>query len=62
MINIKSILILSSHVGLGVPSGLFPLGVLRSFQIIIPGPKHVCLFRNKARFYAEELLAPRPTP
>jgi hypothetical protein len=29
---------------------------------IIPGPRHVIMFRNKASFYGEESLAPRPTP
>jgi len=27
-----------------------------------PGPSLMYLFRNKANFYSEELLAPRPTP
>ena len=32
-------------------------------QIISPDPRlTVCMFRNKIRFYGEELVAPRPTP
>jgi hypothetical protein len=31
-------------------------------QIISPVPWQVFMFRNKASFYGEELLAPRPTP
>ena len=27
----------------------------------IPGPRQVFMFRNKASYYDEELLAPRPT-
>ena len=43
------------NVGLGgVPSGLFPSGMLRSFQIISPGPRHVRLFSNKASFFYSE--------
>ena len=33
-----------------------------SYQSISPCPGHVFRFRNKVRFYNEELLAPRPTP
>jgi hypothetical protein len=36
--------------------------LLRSYQMISPGPSHVYVFRNKGRFCGEELLAPRPTP
>jgi hypothetical protein len=38
----------------------FPLP--RSYQRIRPGRRHRCPFLNKATFYGEELLAPRPTP
>jgi hypothetical protein len=38
------------------------LRLLRSYQRINLGPKHVSVFRNYARFYGEELLAPRPNP
>jgi hypothetical protein len=33
-----------------------------SYQSIIPGPRHKYLFGNKASFYGDELLAPRPNP
>ena len=39
-----------------------PFPLLRSYQRISPGPRHIYPFRNKARFYGVELLAPRPTP
>ena len=39
-----------------------PLPLLRSYQRISPGPRHMYLFRNKAGFYGEDLLAPHPTP
>ena len=39
-------------------SCLSPL--LRSYQRISPGPRHMYLFRKKTSFYGEELLAPRP--
>jgi len=48
----RSILILSSHLPLG----------LRSYHSISPVPRQVFIFRNEASFYGEELLAPRPTP
>jgi len=32
------------------------------YQRTSPGLRHMYPFRNKARFYGEELLAPRPTP
>ena len=35
---------------------------VRSYQRISPGPRHKYPLRNKASFYGEELLAPRPTP
>ena len=38
------------------------LHLLRSYQRINPGSRHVAVFRNYARFYGEEFLAPRPTP
>ena len=38
----------------------FPL--LKSYQRISSGLRHIYLFRHKASFYGEELLAPRPTP
>ena len=37
----------------------FPL--LRSYLGFSPGPRHTCLFRNKASFYGEVLSAPCPT-
>jgi len=48
----KSILILSSHLCLG----------LRPRQRISPGLRHLFIFHNYAIFYGEELLALRPTP
>jgi len=39
-----------------------PFPLLRSYQRIIPGPRHMYPLRNKASFYGDELLAPRPTP
>jgi len=39
-----------------------PFPLLRSYQRINPGPRHMYPFRNKASFYGDELLAPRPTP
>jgi len=38
------------------------LSRINPYQRIIPGPRHVYPFRNKASFYGEELLAPLPTP
>jgi len=32
-----------------------------AYQWIIPSPKHMYLFRNKASVYSEDLLAPRPS-
>jgi len=42
---------------------LVPLLLVRSYLSISPGPR-LCpwIFRNKIRFYSEELLAPHPTP
>ena len=39
-----------------------PLPLLRSYQRISSGPRHMYAFRNKASFYVEELLAPLTTP
>jgi hypothetical protein len=39
-----------------------PFPLLRSYPRISPGPRHIYPFSNKASFYGEELLAPRPTP
>ena len=39
-----------------------PFPLLRLYQRISPGPRHLYPFRNKGNFYGEELLAPRPTP
>jgi len=36
--------------------------LLRSYQRISPGLRHVYAFRNKASFYVEQLLAPLTTP
>ena len=53
----RSILILSSHVRLGLQSGVFPSGSYQS-----PGPRFsLWTFRNMIRFYCEQLSAPRPT-
>ena len=38
-----------------------PFPLLRSYQRINPGPKHLYSIRNKTSFYGEELLALRPT-
>jgi hypothetical protein len=35
--------------------------LLRLYQSVRPGPGHVYLFCNKATFYSNELLGPRPT-
>jgi len=37
------------------------LTLLRLYQRIIPCPRQLYPFHNKARFYGEELLAPHPT-
>jgi len=34
---------------------------LRSYQSINPGPRQVCMIRNKTSIFGEELSAPRPT-
>ena len=39
-----------------------PFSLLRSYQRINPGPRQKYLFGNKAIFYGDELLAPRPNP
>ena len=39
-----------------------PFPLLMSYQRLSPGLRHMHLFRNKASFYSEELLPPRPTP
>ena len=39
-----------------------PFPLLRSYQCISPGPTHMHPLHNKASFYGDELLAPRPTP
>jgi len=36
--------------------------LLRSYQRIIPEPRRMCPFRNKASFYGDELSAPRIFP
>jgi len=33
-----------------------------SYQTISPGPRQMYPFRNKASFYGEDLLTPRPNP
>jgi len=43
-------------------SQLDPVHTLSSYQRIIPGPRLLFIFRNKASFYGEKLSAPRPTP
>ena len=44
------------------PNLIVPFTLLRSYQRISPGPKHIYTFCNKTIFYDEELLAPCPTP
>ena len=39
-----------------------PFPLFRSYQSNSLGLRHMYRFRNKADFYGEELLAPRPTP
>ena len=39
-----------------------PFTLLRWYQRISPSPRRTYLFRNKASFYGEKLLAPRLTP
>ena len=39
-----------------------PFALLRLYQRISPGLRHFYPFCNKACFYDEELLTPRPTP
>ena len=39
-----------------------PFQLFRSYQSISAGPRQVFKSRNKASFYCEKLLAPRPTP
>jgi hypothetical protein len=36
--------------------------LLRSYQNISPGPRHVFMFRNYARFWGKESSLPRPNP
>ena len=45
-----------------VPNLVSLFHCLRSYQRIIPGPRHVFMFRNYKSLYGEELLAPHPTP
>jgi hypothetical protein len=70
---LRSISILSTHLCLGLPSGLFPselpTNILHAFLFSpiratcpAPGPRLCECFRNKLIFYGEEFLAPRPTP
>jgi hypothetical protein len=60
----RSVLIFYSHLRLGVPIGLFPLGfptkLLYAF-FFVPSSEPYVTFRNMI-FCGEELLAPRPTP
>lgn len=39
-----------------------PLTISQVVPRIIPAPRHMYPFRNKAVFYGKEFLAPRPTP
>jgi len=59
----RSILILTSHLRLGLPSGHVP-NLMSPFRCLghTKGPRQVLMFRNKASFYGEELWTPRPTP
>jgi hypothetical protein len=67
-INLRSILILSTHLRHGFTSGLFPSGVLTNIfppfraTCPAPGPRLFEHIRKKLNFYSEELLALRPTP
>jgi hypothetical protein len=46
-----------------IPLPHVPFSLVSFHQIISPGPMlTVRMFRNRIRFYGEELLAPRPTP
>jgi hypothetical protein len=69
-ISLRSILIFSTHLRLGLPSGLFPSGfpiniLYRLSRLSKESVQVRCflwIFRNKPIFYGEELLAPRLTP
>ena len=40
----------------------FPFPLLRSYQKISPGPRHLFMFRKSASFLDENFVAPRPIP
>jgi hypothetical protein len=75
-ITLRTVLILSTNLRLGLPSSLFPPGFLRSMyqilcqflylrlviQRIHPGPRAFVTFRNKLIIYGDELWAPTLTP
>jgi hypothetical protein len=55
--SLRSILILSSHLRVGLPSSLLPSRFPRSISLI---PRPLCI--PNIIFFGEELLAPRPNP
>jgi hypothetical protein len=68
-ITLGSILILSTHHHLGLPSGLFtsgfPTNILYAFffsPFVLHALPIFVTFCNKLIFYGDELWAPRPTP
>jgi hypothetical protein len=61
-VSLRSILILSTHLCLGLPSCIHILSLRSFIQWIHPGPRLLVIFRNKLIFYGEDLLPPRPTP
>jgi hypothetical protein len=66
--SLRYILILSSFLHLGLPSGLLHSGFPTEIQYALVLPPHVLhalprpLFMNRSIFYCEDLLAPRPSP
>ena len=68
--SLRSTLIISSHLRVGLSNGLFPSGFpIKNLYASCLFPIHalsipvLCvIFVRRLRFYSEELLAPRPTP